>query len=468
MIMGMNWIGIEIEEKFVELGKQNIELWQRLLGNLPNLGSAQIFQGDSRRLGEIIRILSSYSNKNKIDIIISSPPYTPAQSGGGIMKKGYTSRPDLGPDWVGNRAYAKENIGNTLGNLANLPEGKFDLICSSPPFCNVLQSGKAKSGVLAKDSQNKYPNIGLARDKYKNADYGQSLGQLGSMKEGKFDLICSSPPYAVDVMRERGKAAEDFVKKMNLGESSVGMQHDYGQSPGQLGSMKEGLMDMVISSSPYSEGIDHGHAGKNADKESYPERYGTQEKYASAFESKGNLGTLKEDSFDLCVSSPPYGNPRPTTLEYDDKYDLRHPPDRKWGRESFRGRYTEDIQNEAQLGNLSALDDTFWTASFSIVQQCYDLLKSGGHAIWITKRYVKNKQIVEFSQKWASLCESVGFEVVCWHKAMLRKEFNTQLSFDGTVKQKVIERKSFFRRLAESKGSPRIDWEDVICMRKQD
>ena len=78
-----------------------------------------------------------------------------------------------------------------------------------------------------------------------------------------------------------------------------------------------------------------------------------------------------------------------------------------------------------------------------------------------------DKQIVEFSQKWASLCELVGFEIVCWHKAMLRKEFNTQLSFDGTAKQKITERKSFFRRLVESKGSPRIDWEDVICMRKR-
>lgn len=28
------------------------------------------------------------------------------------------------------------------------------------------------------------------------------------------------------------------------------------------------------------------------------------------------------------------------------------------------------------------------------------------------------------------------------------------------------ERKSFFRRLAEKKGSPAIDWEDVICVVK--
>jgi len=33
------------------------------------------------------------------------------------------------------------------------------------------------------------------------------------------------------------------------------------------------------------------------------------------------------------------------------------------------------------------------------------------------------------------------------------------------VKRK--ERKSFFRRLAESKGSPRIDHETVLCMVKE-
>jgi len=29
-----------------------------------------------------------------------------------------------------------------------------------------------------------------------------------------------------------------------------------------------------------------------------------------------------------------------------------------------------------------------------------------------------------------------------------------------------IERKSFFRRLAEQKGSPRIDWESVLCFER--
>ena len=39
-------------------------------------------------------------------------------------------------------------------------------------------------------------------------------------------------------------------------------------------------------------------------------------------------------------------------------------------------------------------------------------------------------------------------------------------SFGQTITEKK-ERKSFFRRLAERKGSPAIDYEVVLCMRKE-
>jgi hypothetical protein len=42
----------------------------------------------------------------------------------------------------------------------------------------------------------------------------------------------------------------------------------------------------------------------------------------------------------------------------------------------------------------------------------------------------------------------------------------TQLALIGEDVDSIKERESFFRRLAEKKGSPRIDWESVLCMRK--
>ncbi len=87
----------------------------------------------------------------------------------------------------------------------------------------------------------------------------------------------------------------------------------------------------------------------------------------------------------------------------------------------------------------------------------------GGIAIFVVKSFVRKGKIVDFPGDWQRLCESVGFKTVCIHQAMLVKETKHQTLFGDTeVKRK--ERKSFFRRLAESKGSPRIDFEVVLCM----
>jgi hypothetical protein len=49
---------------------------------------------------------------------------------------------------------------------------------------------------------------------------------------------------------------------------------------------------------------------------------------------------------------------------------------------------------------------------------------------------------------------------------MLVKETTHNGLFEQITEKK--ERKSFFRRLAESKGSPAIDFEMVLCMQKRD
>jgi hypothetical protein len=217
---GLNWIGIELEEKFVKLGEQNIELWQHKLKGWPNLGTARIVQGDSRNLRNVIK---------QADIVISSPPFTPAQSGGGINKKGYTSRPDLGPDWVGDRTYSDRNVGHTPGNLANLKEGNFDMICGSPPFTeqNKFQIYNETKGFHSYD-ENESKNR-MKRD-YCN---GQSPGQLGAMKKGSIDavinksnrleeisLICSSPLYEDSLNTESNpeKTLERLRKGVLSGE----------------------------------------------------------------------------------------------------------------------------------------------------------------------------------------------------------------------------------------------------------
>jgi hypothetical protein len=79
---------------------------------------------------------------------------------------------------------------------------------------------------------------------------------------------------------------------------------------------------------------------------------------------------------------------------------------------------------------------------------------------------VKNKQRVDFPGQWQKLCEAVGFNTVHLHRAWLIEDKGTQIDLFGNNHTKTIERKSFFRRLAEQKGSPTIDYEIVLCMEK--
>lgn len=338
--MGLHWVGVELEAKFVDLGQQNIDLWNRQLRGWPNLGTARIIQGDSRNLREVIE---------RIDLIVSSPPYS-----------------------------------------------------------DVVKRDRDKEGYAQKDREYSRGFKTPGADSQSRA-YGHTPGNLANMKEGSIDLVCSSPPYAGSMESDKGgidwnKAGRLDRTKPSGNRYSVMSNNDptsYGTSPGQLGSMKEGEFACVVSSPPYDEGLGH---GMNKVRE---------------IDVKKGLVSLAQSN---------YG------------------------------------KTSGNLGNSPG--DTFWSASKEIVQGCFDLLKHEGHAIWVTKRYVKAGKIVPFSDRWQALCESVGFSVVCRHLAMLIKSHGGQMNTRGETEELSTERKSFFRRLAEKKGSPRIDWEDVICMEK--
>ncbi len=263
----LNWIGVELEEKFVKLGEQNIDLWNRQLKGWPNLGTAKIIQGDSRKLRNVIKEAS---------LIVSSPPYIKSQG-----------------------------VNPSTGIKQQKPRRLWD-----------------------------------------EYSIGETEGQLGSMKEGSFDLCVSSPNFPTD------------------------------------------------------------------------------QPCASQTRSKKNYHAFT------------------------------------------RGDGTKRDHQMRSEGNLAISGNTFWLASKEIISQCYKLLKPNGMIIWVTKDYIKNKKRVPFSDRWLALCKSVGFKLVCQHEATLVKSYGTQVNIEGNDEDITVERKSFFRRLAESKGSPKIDWEDVICLVK--
>lgn len=339
---GMRCFACELEPRFVDFAKANIELhcrtWEHFGDPIP-----VIVQGDSRKLCEVLGPVMA-------SCIVSSPPYNLPMSQDHNGKRGGTRGTD--PSEKG--AFVK--YGNTPGQLEGLPMGTVDAVVSSPPYASSV----AVDGRAITDEKTHTRPIGSMDDV--NHGYGQSTGQLGAMRPGSVDAVVSSPPY-------------------------------------------EGSLDRGVVSA--------------ADRVTLARERGI------------------------------------TNAEFISPIDM----------EKLGKRNQEYGSTDGQIGNETG--ETFWSAARDIVAQCHQILRPGGICVWVTKDFVRNKQRVPFSADWVKLCQSQGFHLVEWIQASLVKTSESQLDlFGGDPHIKTTERKSFFRRLAEKKGSPRIDWEDVLVLQK--
>jgi len=368
---GYKVVCVELEPKFTGLAMQNVWLhlpkWKVLCSPLP-----VIIQGDSRKLCSIL---------GRVDAVVSSPPYSATALSGGKTKNGQGCT-------QGKRCL--DSYGQTPGQLGamkpGLPPcrdsqesigGQVDAVISSPPHLNSLtaetedqtqrkQERIAKSKSIHDGRKHEKPSPGKAA---LGGGYGTTEGNLGNLKPGDVDAIVSSPPW----QKQEGAMQS---QKFNDPEASAQM-----------------LADRC------ADGRTKGH-------------------YATPAARKRAMDKANKQS---------YGD------------------------------------SPGQLGREEG--DTFWAAAKEIVEQCYQILKPGGHAIWVVKAFVRKGKRVDFPGDWRRLCESVGFVTVCEHHAMLVKEMEDEGLFGHKIVEKT-ERKSFFRRLAESKGSPAIDWETVLCQQK--
>ncbi len=381
ILLGINWIGIELEERFVTLGRENINLWNQRYRGMTNHGHADLIQGDSRELSRYI-----------------------SQAAG---------------------------------------------IITSPPFLDQTPHNGGKAEFI--------------EQKHISGDYGDTPGQLGKMRPGNLDAAISSPPFmetsgGSNVTAKSGILADPNLIDRHRGGNRSGK--GYGDSPGQLGGMKEGNLDAAISSPPYAEA--------RIGQENGQEQCGHNDAYSSA---PGQLGTMKNSDFDAAISSPPFekqnsGGGIAASLRGESDYPLSEASIRT--KKAARSAFTAGYSNQSESSeNLAVMNKpTFWLAARQILDQTYSVLRPGAHACWVVKSYVKNKQRVDFPGQWMALCEAVGFKTIHIHRAWVVEDQGAQYTLEGDLIQKSVERKSLFRRMAEQKGAPRIDYEVVVCMEK--
>lgn len=212
-LSGYEFIGLELEYHFMEMQNMNKAQLKRRIQREPRW---TLIQGDARRLASLLNDknhtdgvvsppyqdmqLSAQSSKKEIErrikdriqgatitddgkymtgagkyltnytqkhntVGIVSPPYSQAEDGGGIAKRGYKTKISDNIDQVGERTYSNKMHNFTKQNIGNLPDkpfsekrliGKEEIVgIVSPPYENqriaILPNGKTEIKKLTKE-----------------------------------------------------------------------------------------------------------------------------------------------------------------------------------------------------------------------------------------------------------------------------------------------------------------------------
>lgn len=337
-------------------------------------------------------------------------------------------------------------------------------VVTSPPYIDTDIAAKRGNDSYGND----FAKTGLsprALGQMECERYGSSPGQIGAMPAGSLDAAITSPPYCEGL----GHGGEPTQGGGKAGDVVLdAMQAGYGSAEGQIGAMPAGSLDAAITSPPYAESLkgdksgdatagmakrkETGGAivwGSNADGTRAVGDYGS---------SPGQIGAMPVGSLDAAITSPPYADsdarkPGPALAQSCAAHNV--------GTSHHKQDWNPSSENIA-----NSTGETYWSAMRVVYDQMRRAMKPHGVAAVVVKDYVKNKQRVPLVDQTVALLESVGFTVFEVTRCHLVKQHRGQHKLDGTVEVKTKSRKSFFRRLAEAKGSPRIDWECVIWARK--
>jgi DNA modification methylase len=346
---GLNWIGVELEPRFVELGNKNLAKHGPKWMAMSLASRVTLLQGDSRRFAEIVRAAG----------IVTSPPFLDRSREPHALGAGPASR---GVGDSAGRVKGDYQFGDSEGQIERLRHGTVDAVLTSPPY----NPGDKADGTTA----DRDPRADRMRGSFRTSEaYGSAPGQIGELAAGDIDAVVTSPPYEETNLAQKDRRT--WASRMDQIQRAVDRGDDVGEEFRRI--LAKGV-------NPNSN--------------------------------------LRIDGYGTCPE---------------------------------------------QIGNEKG--QTYWQAMRQVYGQCFLALRPGGVMCVVVKDYVKDKKRVPLCDDTLRLLTHLGFEPVVRIHAMLTREHRHAGLFGGTIVTRK-ERKSFFRRLAEKKGSPRIDHEEVLVVRK--
>ena len=401
---------------------------------------------------------------------------------------------------------SKENIGN-------LPLGQVDSIITSPPYSNVATAKEGAisphmqglisklSGIPVKDFAH---NVEKLKEAVKIAQskipfkYGDSPNNIGNLPHGSIDLVLTSPPYE---MQHQGGPDPNPV--------GTCIKERY-PSKSNIGNLPLGNIDCCITSPPYSEALSEkagGGSKKNVlgvgiTSDGEKQAQGAPTPYST---SEDNIGNLKHGEIDVVLTSPPYdgsleGSTRHTrggiasrdrkiaqTGTYADIV-ITSPPYERQLHDSAEKRaagawngseldveknlpmgYSENREN---IGNLKSSHEeyealtttprgplakglmkngkpTYLSEMLKVYAEMFKVLKPAGLAIIIIKPFYRGLKPVDLPYHSYLLLKAVGFRLEKLYKLRLKNQ-------------------SFWRVLyyKNNPNLPRLNHEYVLVMRK--
>ncbi len=247
----------------------------------------------------------------------------------------------------------------------------------------------------------KFRKLDIAGVKAVRRKFRLPLGDMPTWGSGILvDHCLFSPPYAENTHPTDDPKELEYLRPGRAAR----VAGTAGNSEGQIGRLHYGDIQAVITSPTYgnSPGTpslgsvnkdDWGHEGTDIVK-----RRGLVKGYSS---NPDNLGNLKYGEIDSVITSPPYseggghgGKPNRCALEH---------------RQSSMEQGTEDLYStrEDNIGNLKSA--SYLEAMRLVYAECFKVLKPGGLLILVLKNFIRHRKIVRLDLDTQALCESVGF-----------------------------------------------------------
>lgn len=459
---GCHWIGVELEQKFVDMGSHydcpgfTAEEWRRYHHRVDRVNNGPYHHW----CPECVKAMRNVGKSRKI------PMHGPHRYQGNIDLWMETYAPHF-PKWgsavllQGDSRELAQVVGQVAGASVSSPPFSPDQPCASQTRAIKDYHAFTRGDGTKRDHIMRSPG-NLDGMHATDADHAAALHQVAG--------AVSSPPW------DEGSPSLPPERKRETSSPNDhgGPGPEYAQlvNPGNLGNLRttsadhQATIQATVSSPPYTASLASDDPDRRGGLFRDPKRRSDKTLTAEYGESEGQLGAMPAGDHaaqvQASVSSPPYEKSLQTADEGDDNVRKSYPGWHSTGKSGYSRKYGN---SDGQLGQEQG--DTFWSAARTIVEQTYQVLAPGAVAVWVCKRFVRNKAIVNFSAQWAELCESVGFETTEWIKAWLTEDRGAQYTLSGDLEERQVKRCSFFRRLHESKYPDlAIDWEDVIIMRK--